>query len=112
VSKPLVAGIALTVFLSAASDANKSLRDSAEERRVFANAHSNEAVRLSTAGLADKTLVIETSPPDSNQCPLPWVLSQRICRLYRMRQAAELALLASKLATLEMVGTFQPTPST
>jgi hypothetical protein len=68
VSKPLVAGIALTVFLSAASDANKSLRDSAEERRVFANAHSNEAVRLSTAGLADKTLVIETSPPDSNQC--------------------------------------------
>jgi hypothetical protein len=68
VRKPLVAGIAFTVFLVGASGANKSLRDSAEERRVFANAHSNEAVHLRTAALADKTLVVETSQPDSNQC--------------------------------------------
>jgi hypothetical protein len=52
----LVAAIGFTVFLTAASGANKSARDSAEERRVFANTHSNEAVRLSTAGLADKTV--------------------------------------------------------
>jgi hypothetical protein len=46
------------------------LHDGAEDRRVFASEYKNDGVFFSTAGLADKTLVIETNPPDSNACTL------------------------------------------
>jgi hypothetical protein len=65
----LVAAIGFVVFLGAASGANKSLWNSSTERRVFAAEYKNEGVVvLSTAGIADKTLVIETNPPDVAQC--------------------------------------------
>jgi hypothetical protein len=64
----LVAAIGFTVFLTGASGAAKSLHDSGSDRIAFASLHSNEAVRLTTAGPQAKTLIFETNPPDYNFC--------------------------------------------
>jgi hypothetical protein len=70
VSKPLVAGIALTVFLAGASGANKSLRTASGDRAGFAAQYDSEGVHMSVAGLQNKILVIETDPPDTAECSL------------------------------------------
>lgn len=67
----LVAAVGFTVFLVGGSGAAKSLHDSSLDRIAFAARHftsDDEPVRLSTAGLRETILVIETNPPDRVSC--------------------------------------------
>jgi hypothetical protein len=64
----LAAAIAFTVFIAGAPGASSALHDGAEDRRIFATEYKNEGVYMSTAGIRDQTLVIETNPPDVAQC--------------------------------------------
>jgi hypothetical protein len=66
----LGAALAFTAFLAGGPGAFSALHDAAGDRAAFAARYENDGASFSVAGLSNRTLVVEMTPPGTAQCTL------------------------------------------